>query len=209
MAVGLPGDPALPPSGDGRAPPTLSPRASPTTRRPSSRARGTNWQARELSHAASRLRYPSPRRRLRHPHNPGAPWPQRREHHNDLLPRVEPRRPRRPKPSGQVIVAHPGRAYRITSRFQTVIVLSSAVRNVAELPGSSPAQQPHRDEQLGHATATSAKDNTASPTVHQNYTAGTIRNCRITVTRLSRVSTLGGGIEVMRCTHNCRDAGPR
>ena len=84
--------------GDGRARRSLPPRDSPATRRPSSGARVANRQASELSHTAPRLRNPSPGRRLRQPHDPRAPWPQRREHHHDLLPRVEPRRPRRPNP---------------------------------------------------------------------------------------------------------------
>ena len=56
-------------------------------------------EARLLPHAAPFLRDPSARGRLRHPHDPGAAGPLRREHHDDLHPRPEPRRPRRREPA--------------------------------------------------------------------------------------------------------------
>ena len=55
-------------------------------------------EARELPHLPPLLRHPPARGRLRHPHRPGAPRPQRRHHHDDLHPRPQPRPRRRPQP---------------------------------------------------------------------------------------------------------------
>ena len=41
--------------------------------------------------------------RLRHPHHPGAPRPQGRQHHHDLHPRPAARRPGRAQPAGRTV----------------------------------------------------------------------------------------------------------
>ena len=59
-------------------------------------------QAGHLPHPPPLLRHPPARGRLRHPHHPGAPRPPRRQHHDDLHPRPQPRRPRRAEPPGSL-----------------------------------------------------------------------------------------------------------
>ena len=49
-------------------------------------------QAADLPHLPALVRYSPARRRIRHPHHPGAPWPQQREDHHDLHPCAESRR---------------------------------------------------------------------------------------------------------------------
>ncbi len=72
--------------------------APPSRNRPSAgirgcRARRAGGQARNLPHATSQLRHRPPGAGLRHPHHPGAPGSQRRQHDDDLHPRPQPRRP--------------------------------------------------------------------------------------------------------------------
>lgn len=57
-------------------------------------------QARHLPHAATLLRHPPPRERLRHQDDPGAPWSRRREHHDGLRPRPQPGPIGCPEPPG-------------------------------------------------------------------------------------------------------------
>ncbi len=99
-------------AGSGSSPPRASTWTAPpasaaatTSTRPSSRGssrrrpRRRPHQARHLPHPAPLLRHPPARERLRHPDHPGAPRPHRRDHHDDLHARPEPRRPRREEPA--------------------------------------------------------------------------------------------------------------
>ena len=57
------------------------------------------WPALPSRQALTSVRDSSPRKRLRHPNHPGAPRPQRPEHHYDLHPRSQSRKPWRHQPT--------------------------------------------------------------------------------------------------------------
>ena len=91
-----------------RSPHRRPPQASPArNRRPEGHGRGGaprgDRQTGDASLASTFLRDRAAARGPRHPHHPGASGPQRREHHDDLHPRPEPRGPRRPKPRGRPV----------------------------------------------------------------------------------------------------------
>jgi len=86
-------------SGSERRPPP-PPRVGPTARLQASASGFRNRQTRQLPHPATLLRDASPGRRLRRPHDSRALGSQRRQHHHDLHPCPQPRRPRRPQPPG-------------------------------------------------------------------------------------------------------------
>jgi len=88
--------------------------ASPQRERPAKGGEEGRWtgrpqQARHLPHVPPLLRHPSARRRLRHPHRPGATRPQGCQDDHDLHPRPQPRRPGGAQPPGLSAPAPPTR----------------------------------------------------------------------------------------------------
>jgi integrase len=97
-AMGLPGHvPRHRPAHGHRAPPPPQRSLRPEGRR-HRRAPRRHRQALLAPRAAPLLRHSHAASRVRHPHRAGAPGPQRREDHDDLHARPQPRRPRRAQP---------------------------------------------------------------------------------------------------------------
>ena len=129
------------------------PRVGRTARHPGSRAEGRNRQARDLPHAATLVRYASPRGWLRHPHGAGAPRPPRRQHDNDLHARPEPGARRGTEPGGSD-VSPVSRVWKITALHgaspQDIweVMLPRTRHRLASLQANGPL----RDAKAGRAT---------------------------------------------------------
>ncbi len=96
-------------------------------------------------HLPPQPRHPPPGRRLRHPNDPGAPRPSRRDHHHDLHPRPQPRPRRRPQPPRPLTIA-PTRPSQPSP--DPVIKLSIA--------GQHPIQPPPPEKSQGNPTTCSS-----------------------------------------------------
>ena len=81
---------------------------------------------------------------LRHPHHPGAARPQRRQHHHDLHPRAQPRRPGCPKPIGptwrRVGSFHPTHVEGKRPRNVYPVISQRRPQPAAHLPSTRPSK---------------------------------------------------------------------
>ena len=136
LAMGLPGHATLPRPGDRPASQASSARDGAPARCPRGGSRRGSIEARELPHPVSLLRHAPPGSRLRHPHDPGAPRPPRREHDNDLHPRPEPRRPGSPEP--------PRRPFRSAAVGRPIDVRPKPPRRVTQARRAAPGRAVRR-----------------------------------------------------------------
>ena len=108
LAVGLPRCHALHRSAYGGSSPFSLARDGGAEGRPRGGPQGRHSQTRHATRLSPQFRHPFTPGQLRHPDGARTAWPQGREYDDDLHPRAEPGRSRRPEPPGSALTAPVG-----------------------------------------------------------------------------------------------------